>query len=252
MYEGRFAGQVALVTGGARGIGAAIGQRLAKEGAQVILWDVLESTLVKTTEEVRKHNLHASYEVIDITDKVAVAKGIDHIIKHHDRLDVMVHCAAISGPTSTNIVDYSAEDFRHLLDVNLYGSFLVTKYAIPPRVDKDYGRILLIASIGGKEGNPGMAGYAASKSGVLGLVKAIGKEYAHTGITINGLAPAVISTPMNLDTHPDMLKYMIDKIPMGRLGTVEEVASMACWILSKEASFNTGFNFDLSGGRATY
>lgn len=252
MYEGRFSGQVALVTGGARGIGAAIGHRLANEGAQVILWDVLESTLAKTTEKIRKDNLLASYEVVDITIEDEVATGIDHIIEHHSGLNVMVHCAGISGPTSTNIVDYSTKDFRHLLDVNLYGSFLVTKYAIAPMLKTNYGRILLVASIGGKEGNPGMAGYAASKSGVLGLVKAIGKEYAHTGITINGLAPAVISTPMNLDTHPDMLKYMTDKIPMGRLGTVEEAASMACWILSKEASFNTGFNFDLSGGRATY
>ena len=117
---------------------------------------------------------------------------------------------------------------------------------------RDYGRILHIASIGGKEGNPGMVGYAASKSGLLGLVKGVGKEYADRGITVNGLAPAVIATPMNQDTAPETLTYMTSKIPMGRLGTVAEVAAITCWIVSKEASFNTGFIFDLSGGRATY
>ena len=117
---------------------------------------------------------------------------------------------------------------------------------------RNYGRILLIASIGGKEGNPGMAGYATSKSGVMGLVKGIGKEYAETGVTVNGIAPAVIATPMNVDTDPRMMEYMLDKIPMKRLGLVDEVAALVCWICSKEASFNTGFVFDLSGGRATY
>src|SRR6185436_19527498 len=116
----------------------------------------------------------------------------------------------------------------------------------------NYGRILLIASIAGKEGNPGMAGYSSTKAGVIGLVKAIGKEYAETGITVNGLAPAVIKTAMNKKTAPEQLAYMTAKIPMGRLGTVEEVASIACWVVSKEASFNTGVVFDISGGRATY
>ena len=117
---------------------------------------------------------------------------------------------------------------------------------------QEYGRILLLASIGGKEGNPGMVGYAASKSGVMGLVKAIGKEYAEMGITVNGLAPAVVATPMNADTDPEMLEYMTSKIPMNRLCSVEEVAALSCWIVSKEASFNTGFVFDISGGRATF
>ena len=117
---------------------------------------------------------------------------------------------------------------------------------------RNYGRIVLVASMGGKDGNPGMAGYAASKSGVIGLIKGIGKEYATNGITVNGIAPAVIATPMNMDTAQEMLDYMISRIPMGRLGTVEEMAALVAWIVSPEASFNTGFIFDLSGGRATY
>jgi 2-dehydro-3-deoxy-L-rhamnonate dehydrogenase (NAD+) len=126
------------------------------------------------------------------------------------------------------------------------------KHSLPAMLEQNYGRILLIASISGKEGNPGMVGYSTSKAGVIGLVKAVGKEYATSGVTINALAPAVIQTPMNQDTSPEQLKYMLDRIPMKRLGTVEEVASLACWIVSAEASFNTGFIFDLSGGRATY
>ncbi len=156
------------------------------------------------------------------------------------------------GPTATNILDYDTEEFRRVIDVNLTGAFIMTKHAIAPMVGQNYGRILLISSIGGKEGNPGMAGYASSKSGVMGLVKGVGKEYAKSGITVNGMAPAVISTPMNAETSDEMLSYMTAKIPMGRLGTVSEVAALSCWIVSKEASFNTGFVFDISGGRATF
>ena len=156
------------------------------------------------------------------------------------------------GPTSTRITEYPTEAFDEIYAVNLRGTFLMAKYALQAMEPAGYGRILLIASIAGKEGNPGMVGYSATKAGGIGLVKGIGKEYAQSGITINGLAPAVIKTAMNADTHPDQLAYMTAKIPMGRLGTVEEVAAMASWIVSEECTFSTGFVFDLSGGRATY
>ena len=189
---------------------------------------------------------------VDISDAVSVKASIDWVLEKYGRLDIVVNSAGIVGPTSTKIVDYSTEDFRRVMEVNLFGSFYITKYAIPPMIERGYGRILLIASIGGKEGNPGMAGYSTSKAGVIGLVKAIGKEYAEMGITVNGLAPAVIRTPLNEQTSPQQLQYMTERIPMKRLGTVDEVSSLACWIVSDEASFNTGFVFDLSGGRATY
>jgi len=163
-----------------------------------------------------------------------------------------VNCAGAVGETNVRIRDYNPDVFRSVLDVNLTGAFLLTKYVLPSMIANDYGRILHIASIGGKEGNPGMAGYAASKSGLMGLIKAAGKEYAETGITVNGIAPAVIATEFNENTDPAMLKYMTDKIPMKRMGTIEETAALASWIVSPEASFNTGFTFDLSGGRATY
>ncbi|MGI9542819.1 MAG: SDR family NAD(P)-dependent oxidoreductase [Cyclobacteriaceae bacterium] len=248
----RFDGQVALVTGAARGIGRGVAKRLAQEGASVILIDVLKADLEQTIKELQSQGLAVEGSLVDITNEDEVKKTIAQMMARHHRLDVMVNCAGIVGPSATKIAEYTLEEFKKVLDVNLTGAFNVTKYVIPAMLDNNYGRILHIASIGGKEGNPGMAGYAASKSGLMGLVKGIGKEYAETGITVNGLAPAVISTPMNLETAPEMLKYMTDKIPMKRLGTIEEVAAISCWIVSKEASFNTGFVFDLSGGRATY
>lgn len=248
----RFKNQVAIVTGGARGIGEGIGIRIAEEGGQVVLFDVLEEDLDLAQKKLAERGLTVSTRQVDITNEDQVKQAIDEVVTRHGRLDIMVNCAGIAGPNAIKITDYKYTDFQKVVDVNLNGSFLMTKYSIPPMLANNYGRILLIASIGGKEGNPGMAGYAASKSGVIGLVKGIGKEYARTGITVNGLAPAVIATPMNLDTHPDTMKYMTDKIPMGRLGTINETAAISCWIVSREASFNTAYVFDLSGGRATF
>ncbi len=244
----RFENQVAVVIGGARGIGRAIAERLADEGAKVSVFDVLKDDL-KTLSE--RNNVASTVEV-DITEETHLNEAIQNIIRLFGRLDILVNSAGIVGPTATKIEKYSLKDFQKTLAVNLTGAFNVTKAVLPQMTEQKYGRILHIASIGGKEGNPGMVGYAASKAGLMGLVKGVGKEYADTGITVNGLAPAVIATPMNQDTDPEMLRYMTAKIPMGRLGTVEEVSSLVCWIVSKEASFNTGFIFDLSGGRATY
>lgn len=248
----RFQNQVAIVTGGARGIGKAISKRMAVEGARVVLFDLREEKLNEATSELREEGLQVSGARVDITKELEVTKAIRRVLHDQGRIDVMVNSAGVVGPTSRLTVDYSFQDFQQVVNVNLGGAFLMTKYCLPPMLERNYGRILLISSIGGKEGNPGMAGYAAAKSGVMGLVKGVGKEYAETGVTVNGLAPAVIATPMNLDTDTQLLKYMADKIPMKRLGTVEEVAAISCWIVSKEASFNTGFIFDVSGGRATY
>jgi 3-oxoacyl-[acyl-carrier protein] reductase len=244
----RFAGQVAIVTGGASGIGAGVAERLAAEGARVVLFDLNEAGLREQSAKTGDSDT----AVLDITKEAEVETAVQKVVVTYGRLDILINCAGIVGPTATKITDYALADFEKVVAVNLMGSFVMTKAVIPHMLVRNYGRILLIASIGGKEGNPGMAGYAASKSGVMGLVKGIGKEYADTGITVNGLAPAVIATPMNAATDPAMLDYMASKIPMGRLGTVAEVAAIACWICSPEASFNTGFVFDLSGGRATY
>lgn len=248
----RFENQVAAVTGGADGLGKGIGKRLAEEGATVILLDSDEKKLTDTVAEFEQFGLRGAGMVLDVSDEEAVRVCFDRLERQYGRLDVLVNSAGIVGPTHTPITQYDVNQFDKIYGVNLRGAFLVAKYGIPLMEKRHYGRILLIASIAGKEGNPYMVGYSAMKAGVIGLVKSIGKEYAEKGITINGLAPAVIKTAMNADTAPEQLEYMVSKIPMKRLGTIEEVAAMVCWIVSPEASFSTGFVFDISGGRATY
>lgn len=243
----RFRDRVAVVTGAASGIGEAIAHRLAAEGANVVLFDTNERALGQVAEACG-----GSFKVVDIGDEHVVETALNAVVWEHDRLDIMVNSAGVVGATSTPILDYSAAEFERVLRVNLLGSFYMIKYALKPMLEQRYGRILLLASIAGKEGNPGMAGYSVSKAGVIGLIKAAGKEVASMGVTVNGIAPAVVQTPMNVDTTPEQLRYMTERIPMGRLGTTDEVAALACWIVSEEASFNTGFVFDLSGGRATY
>lgn len=248
----RFKDQVAIVAGGAQGIGRAISKRLAKEGASVAILDINRDHLKSTVSEISPNGGIAWGHEVDLVEEESLKEVIHEIYDKHQRLDIMVNCAGIIGPSGVNILDYDANDFERVLSVNLTGAFLITKHCLGFMLKRNYGRILHLASIGGKEGNPGMVGYAASKSGLMGLVKGVGKEYAHTGVTVNGLAPAVIATEFNENTDPKMLQYMVDKIPMKRLGTVEEVASLSCWIISPEASFNTAAIFDLSGGRATY
>jgi 3-oxoacyl-[acyl-carrier protein] reductase len=250
--EPRFKGQVAVVTGGTGGMGRAIAKRIASEGGRVALFDLSLELLDKTQVEFAKEGIRVLTVKCDVTHEESVRTAFDRLMSVGKRLDILVNCAGIPGPTATKIADYPLKDFRHVVDVNLTGSFLVAKHAIPLMLQNDYGRLLLISSMAGKEGNPGMAGYVASKAGVIGLIKGLGKEYAETGVRVNGLAPAVIQTALLDAVKPEQLKYMVDKIPMKRVGTVDEVAALAAWIVSKECSFTTGFVFDCSGGRATY
>lgn len=248
----RFAGRAALVTGGASGIGAAIAERLAAEGASLGLVDSRPEPLGRQVMRMREADAAVHGEAADVSDRDSIAHAVEATVERFGRLDVLVHAAGIVGPTGVNCGDYPIEDFRKVIAINLTGAFLTCQAVIPQMLQRGYGRVLLIASMAGKDGNPGMAGYVASKAGVIGLAKGLGKEYATTGITINALAPAVIATPMNAATHPDTIRALTDKIPMRRLGTVAETAAIACWICSEESSFNTGAVFDLSGGRATY
>ena len=252
VFEHRFQGQVAVVTGGGSGIGLGIGARIAREGGTIVLVDVNDEALAQAKETIGDVPGQVETMQVDITVEADVRDMMQSVMDRFQQIDIVVNSAGIVGRTATKILDYDLDAFRKVIDVNLIGSFIVTKYAVQAMQPRGYGRILLLASIAGKEGNPGMAGYTASKAGVIGLVKGIAKEYAHTQITVNGLAPAVIATPMNLETAEEQLEYMTSKIPMGRLGTVDEVAALSCWIVSDEASFTTGVVFDLSGGRATY
>jgi NAD(P)-dependent dehydrogenase (short-subunit alcohol dehydrogenase family) len=248
----RFENQVAVITGGADGLGKGIAQRIASEGGKVVLLDVNPTLLERTVQEFKDNQLQVAGYQTDISQEADVKRVFEEIASTYGKIDIMINAAGIVGPTNTKITDYPVAEYDKIYGVNLRGAFLVTKYAIGIMEQHNYGRILLIASIAGKEGNPFMAGYSSMKAGVIGLVKGIGKEYAETGITVNGLAPAVIKTAMNDNTAPEQLAYMTSKIPMKRLGTVSEVAAISTWIVSGEASFTTGFVFDLSGGRATY
>jgi len=248
----RFENQVAVISGGANGLGYGIAERIASEGGSVVLLDINETLLSSAAKTLQAKGYTAEAYKADVSSEIDVQLVMQFVETRFGKIDIMVNSAGIVGPTNTKITDYPVEEYDKIYAVNLRGSFLMTKYAVKAMEKNNYGRILLIASIACKEGNPFMTGYSSMKAGVTGLVKGIGKEYAQTGITVNGLAPAVIQTAFNDNTAPEQLAYMTAKIPMGRLGTVEEVASIAAWIVSKEASFNTGFIFDLSGGRATY
>ena len=252
MIEGRFNNKAAIITGSAGGIGKAIAFRLGQEGASVALFDQNEIFLQDTLNEFRQHGINAKGYVVNIAQEQEVRSAITRVANEFAGIDIMVNSAGIVGPTSTKITDYPTAAFDQIYEINLKGTFLITKYTLEQMVKTGRGRILLISSISGKEGNPGMVGYSATKSGVIGLVKGVAKEFADTKITVNGLAPAVIRTPMNEKTSPEQLAYMTAKIPMQRMGTVEEVAAMCCFIVSEENSFSTGFIFDISGGRATY
>ena len=244
----RYDGRVAIVTGGADGIGKAISIRLATEGAKVCLFDKDIELLERTAKEVPG----SSFYQVDISDDSAVSAAFNEVVTTEGKVDVVVNCAGIVGPNAKKITEVEVDDFDQVYAVNLRGSFSVTKYALGHMEKQNYGRVLLFASIAGKEGNAGMTAYSATKAGVLGLTKSVAKDFAETGITINTIAPAVIRTAMVDALDQWQVDYMTEKIPMKRCGTLEEITSLACWIVSEEASFNTGAVFDLSGGRATY
>lgn len=249
IWPNRFDDQVAVVTGAADGLGNAIANRLIAEGGVVWFADINVELL---NQRVLEAGSRARALPLDITDEDAVAKGFEAIVERDGRLDIAVNSAGIVGPNGVNIDDTPSDEYSQVLQVNLFGTFLVTKYAVRSMISRNYGRILAIASIAGKDGNAGMCAYSSSKAGVIGLVKSAGKEFATSGITINALAPAVIRTAMVDAMSVDQVEYMTSKIPMNRCDTLDEVASTACWIVSREASFNTGFVVDLSGGRAVY
>jgi NAD(P)-dependent dehydrogenase (short-subunit alcohol dehydrogenase family) len=251
-FTNRFKDRVVIVTGGADGIGAAVGKRLIAEGAQLSVFDNHPENSSETVKHYQDAGVEIDSYLIDVSDETMVEDGFAAVKKKHGRIDAVVHAAGIVGPNATKAVDVKMDDFDQVCRVNLRGSYLVARAAIRQMEPANYGRILLFASIAGKEGNAGMSPYSITKAGVIGLVKALGKEYAESGITINAVAPAVIRTAMVESMEEWQVNYMTDKIPMKRCGTFGEIAALSCWIVSEEASFSTGAVYDLSGGRATY
>lgn len=247
----RFKDQTAVITGGANGIGFAVAEKLAGEGAKLWLMDVDNNLLQQAAGLLNNKGYDAGIIAADISNETEVKAAFEKIADSGG-CSIVVNSAGIVGPNGIKTEDVDLVGFEKTCRINLTGSFLVTKYALKVMLPKKYGRILLIASIAGKEGNAGMAAYSASKAGVIGFTKAVGKEYAESGITINAIAPATIMTSMVEKMEPQQIKYMTDKIPMKRCGQLNEIANLTAWIVSGEASFNTGFTFDLTGGRAVY
>jgi len=243
-----FKEQVAVITGAASGIGLAITKKLLREGAKVALLDINRTGL---QIEFGNNAKCRSYP-IDITRQSVVENSVKDIFDQFGQLDILINCAGITGQTEGLTHEVDSDDLRKVFDLNFMGCFYTSRAVLPYMLKQHYGRILHIASISGKEGNVRMLAYSASKAALIGMTKVQGKEYADTGITINALAPAVIQTPLLEQLSEDRIKYMTDKIPMKRCGTLEEVSDMAAFIVSKKNSFTTGFTYDLSGGRATY
>jgi 3-oxoacyl-[acyl-carrier protein] reductase len=235
-----FHGQVAVVTGGANGIGRCIADRLASAGASVEVWDL--------TPPADPDRIHRR---VDVSDPHGVADAARACLAAQGQIDILVHCAGYAGATLP-LADYDPAQWRRLIDVNLVGTYEVCRHVVPAMQARGTGRIVLLASLAGKEGTPNASAYSAAKAGVIALTKSLGKELADTDIRVNCLAPAAVETDILRQMAPEHVQTMIGKSPMRRLGTVEEVAALTLWLCSDACTFNSGATFDISGGRATY
>jgi 2-dehydro-3-deoxy-L-rhamnonate dehydrogenase (NAD+) len=239
----RFAGRTAVITGGVSGIGAGIAARLSAEGASLSLWDVDEAGLATS---------NAAHTVsLDVTDPDAVHRAAVATAAALGKIDILVTSAGITGP-NVSTWEYPVAAWDKVIDVNLKGVFYCNRAVVPFMRAQSSGRIVNIASIAGKDGNPNASAYSASKAGVIGLTKSLGKELADTGIRVNCVTPAAVRTPLFAQMTQQQIDWMLSKIPIGRFGEIDEVASLVLWLASDECSFSTGGVFDVSGGRATY
>jgi 3-oxoacyl-[acyl-carrier protein] reductase len=243
-----FDNRTAVVTGGAAGIGLAVAKRLAASGARVALWDRDARALDAAKLQVDNDPLA---QAVDVSDAAMVDQAAREAADAMGGIDVLICSAGVTGPNKPTW-DYPIDDWRKVFDVNVHGLFYCNRAAVPIMQRKDYGRIVNIASVAGKEGNPNAPAYSASKAAVIGLTKSLGKELAKTGIRVNCVTPAAVRTAIFDQMTQQHIDFMLSKIPLGRFGEVDEIAALVCWLASEECSFSTGAVFDLSGGRATY
>lgn len=247
----RFEDQTAIVTGAAEGLGYGIAERLGSEGARVVIVDMNGETAEQASKSLGERGIAAEVVIGDVGDEDTARRAARIAADRWGRIDILVNNAGIAGH-SANVWDLSVEEMDRVYRTNLRGVFSFCHHVIPYMLERDYGRIVNIASIAGKEGNPKAVPYSATKAGVIGLTKSIGKELARTGVRVNCVTPAVVRTRILEQLTQEHIDYMISKIPMGRTGEVSEVAALVAWLSSRECSFSTGAVFDISGGRATY
>jgi 3-oxoacyl-[acyl-carrier protein] reductase len=243
-------GRVAIVTGGAQGIGQAISRRFMRSGASVLLWDRNAAQLQQAQAEMAALGT-VSTRVVELTDEAAVAQAAAAAVAAHGRIDILVNNAGITGGNAPTW-ELAPAVWRETLEINLVAPYLTCRAIVPHMIERGYGRIVNIASVAGKEGNPNASHYSASKAGLIALTKSLAKETATRGVLVNAVAPAVAKTAMFESMTQAQIDYMLSKIPMGRFLNVEEVAAMVAWLACEECSFSTGAVFDISGGRATY
>jgi 3-oxoacyl-[acyl-carrier protein] reductase len=243
-------GRVAVITGGAQGIGFAAAQRLLDSGAEVALWDIDAGKLAEAESALAAHGPVSGVQV-ELTDEASVARAAAATLARHGHIDILVNNAGITGG---NALTWELEPavWRRVVEVNLIGPYLTCRAVVPHMVGRGYGRIVNIASVAGKEGNPNASHYSASKAGLIALTKSLGKELAGKGVIVNAITPAAAKTAMFASMTQAHIDYMLSKIPMGRFLEVHEAAAMIAWLASEDCSFSTGAVFDLSGGRATY
>jgi 3-oxoacyl-[acyl-carrier protein] reductase len=241
-----FKGRTAVITGGARGIGLTVARRMLAAGAQVAIWDLATNDL-----DIDRHSESVLATDVDVTHAESVDSAANAVIDRFGGIDMLVNCAGILG-LNAPLWQYSVDEWRRVVDIDLNGTFLTCRACVPPMLKKGWGRIVNISSIAGKEGNANASAYSAAKAGVIALTKSLGKELASTGIRVNTIAPAMIRTALFEQMTEEYARLMISKIPMGRPGTMDEIAALCMWLSSDECSFSTGAVFDASGGRAVY
>ena len=241
--------KVAIVTGGAQGFGLAITERFIQSGAKVIIWDIDETESKKAIEKINSEYL--SYQIVDVCNIENINKNLNEIEKTHKKIDIFVNNAGVAG-MNTTVAEYPIEEWNKVINLNLNAVFYCCKAVVPFMVKNNYGRIVNIASIAGKEGNPNASAYSTSKAGVIGLTKSLGKELALKNIAVNCITPAAAKTRIFDQMTEEHINYMLSKIPRNKFAKVDELASLVAWLASEENSFSTAAVFDLSGGRATY